>query len=124
MLLTAFLLAAAPPGCNSPRSEAAINRCAALVYRQADAAMTRQWKTTYAFMKTRDARNTSRGGGFGYASALLASQRAWLGYRDAECVIEGGRFAGGSVEPVAQAQCKTGLTNMRTQQLRRLVWRG
>ena len=126
MLLTLLLAAAAPvaPGCNSPRSQVEMNRCAGLEYQTADAAMTRQWKTTYAYMKGRDAADGSRGGGFGYAAALLGSQRAWIKFRDAQCTIEGGEFAGGSIQPMTQARCKTRLTRERTAQLKALVWRG
>ena len=121
MLLTLLLLAATP-GCNAPRSQVAMNSCAGLAFQQADAAMTAQWKRTYAYMKGRDAQDTSRGGGFGYAAATLASQRAWLQYRDTQCVVAGGQFAGGSAQPMAQAQCKTALTRLRTAELKTLVW--
>lgn len=126
MLLTLILLAAAPvpPGCNSPRSQAEMNRCSGLEYQQADAAMTQAWKASYAYMKGRDSADTSRGGGFGYAAALLGSQRAWIAYRDAQCVVEGGRYAGGSIQPMTHARCKTRLTRERTGQLKALVWRG
>ena len=124
MLLTLLLSVAVPQGCASPRSQAAMTRCADIAYRSADAAMARQWSATYGYMKTRDARDTSRGGGFGYAAALLESQRAWLRFRDTQCVIEGGQYAGGSAQPMAQAQCRTRATAARTQQLRGLVWRG
>ena len=122
MLLTLLLAATVTPGCSSPRSQAEMNRCAAVAHQQADAAMTRQWNATYASMKRRDDRDTSRGGGFGYAAALLESQRAWLRYRDAECVIEGGEFAGGSIQPMTMSRCKARLTAARTQELRSLLW--
>ena len=122
MLLIALALAAGT--CADPQTQAAMNQCAGQAYAEADAAMTRQWKVTFAYMKRRDAGDTSRGGGFGYAGAVLASQRAWLKYRDTECVIEGGEFAGGSAQPTTQAQCRTQLTKARTQQLKTLVWRG
>jgi uncharacterized protein YecT (DUF1311 family) len=123
MLLIALLLAAAPPNCADPQTQADMTQCAGAAARRADAEMTRQWNATYAFMKRRDAQDTSRGGGFGYAPALLASQRAWLKFRDTQCVIEGGQFAGGSAQPMAQAQCKARLSEARTVQLRGLVWR-
>jgi uncharacterized protein YecT (DUF1311 family) len=91
-------------------------------YQRADAAMTAQWKRTYAYMKGRDAQDTSRGGGFGYAAATLASQRAWITFRDTQCVIEGGEFAGGSMQPMARAGCLARLTKERTSQLRNLMW--
>ncbi len=122
MLVWLAAATAAATGCNAPRSQVQMTQCASQAYRQADAVMTRQWKTTYAYMKARDAMDSSRGGGFGYAAALLASQRAWLTYRDAQCVIAAGEFAGGSAQPMANAQCKERQTNLRTQELKRLLW--
>ena len=100
-----------------------MNAQAGVAYGKADAAMTRQWKLTYAGMKRLDAADTTRGGGFGYAAALLESQRAWLKFRDTECAIEGGEFAGGSMQGMAVAECRTSLTAERTAQLRKLEWR-
>jgi uncharacterized protein YecT (DUF1311 family) len=91
-------------------------------YKAADAAMTRQWQRSYAAMKRRDAADTSRGGGFGYAAATLASQRAWLAFRDRQCVIEGGEFAGGSLGTMTRLQCMARLTKERTVQLKDLMW--
>ncbi|MEG3176360.1 lysozyme inhibitor LprI family protein [Sphingomonas sp. RB3P16] len=119
MLLIALLLTAAAP----VQTQAAMNRSAGSSYAQADAAMTAQWKRTYAYMKGRDAQDTSRGGGFGYAGALLESQRAWLKYRDTQCVVEGGVYAGGSMQPMVSAQCRATLTRARTAQLKALVAR-
>lgn len=122
MLLIAIALAASTSACANPQTQRAMTECAASAYTRADAELTRQWKVTYAYMKRRDAQDTSRGGGFGYAAALLQSQRAWLRFRDTQCVIEGGQFAGGSAQPMTQAQCKTRLTRDRTRQLTSLVW--
>jgi uncharacterized protein YecT (DUF1311 family) len=116
MLLILALLAAAP------QTQAQLTRSAGTDFTRADAAMNAQWKRTYAYMKGRDAQDTSRGGGFGYAAAALASQRAWLQYRDTQCVLEGGAFAGGSAQPMAQASCKAMLTTARTAQLKTLIW--
>ena len=104
------------------QTQAQMNATADGAFHRADRAMAAQWRISYARMKTRDAADTSRGGGFGYAAATLASQRAWLAYRDAECTIEGGEFAGGSLQGMAIAQCRTRLTEQRTQQLRKLLW--
>ena len=119
-MILMFLAAAA--SCASPQTQTDMTRCAGQDYVQADAAMTRQWKATQAFMKQRDAQDKSRGGGFGYAAALLESQRAWLKFRDTQCVIAGAEFAGGSMQPMAVAQCKARLTEARAKELRTLVW--
>ena len=91
-------------------------------WRAADATMTAQWRTTFAAMKRRDAAVKTRGGGFGYAAATLASQRAWLQYRDAQCVIEGGEFVGGSLQAMTRSGCLARLTTERTRQLKDLMW--
>ena len=117
MLLIAILLAAAPM-----QSQATMNASAGTSYVRADAAMAAQWKRTYTYMKGRDAQDGSRGGGFGYAAALLESQRAWLKFRDTQCVIEGGQYAGGSAQGMTIAGCRTDLTQARTKQLKTMIW--
>ncbi|WP_022685210.1 lysozyme inhibitor LprI family protein [Sphingomonas phyllosphaerae] len=115
----ALLVALSPAGA---QTQAEMNAQAATSYKTADAAMTRQWQRSYAAMKRRDAADTSRGGGFGYAAATLASQRAWLAFRDRQCVIEGGEFAGGSLGAMTRLQCMARLTKERTVQLKGLMW--
>lgn len=119
-LLVAAVVAVAPA---AAQTQARMNQRAGAAFARADAAMTAQWQRTHAYMKGRDARNPGRGGGFGYAAALLESQRAWLRFRDTQCVIEGAEFAGGSAQGMAQATCRTRLTDARTAQLRTLMWR-
>ncbi len=121
MLLIALLMTAAPMQ-SQAQAQAQTTRSAGSSYAQADAAMTAQWKRTYAYMKRRDAQDTSRGGGFGFAGSLLESQRAWLKFRDTQCVIEGGQYAGGSAQGMTIAGCRTGLTKARTAQLKSMIW--
>lgn len=123
MIAAAAWLVALAPSTLAAQTQAQMNSTAAAGWRAADAAMTREWRATYAYMKRLDARNTSRGGGFGYVPATLASQRAWLVFRDAQCVIEGGEFAGGSMQPLARTRCLERLTRERTRQLQDLRWK-
>jgi uncharacterized protein YecT (DUF1311 family) len=118
--VAAVVMALAAPA--AAQTQADMNAQAGTAYKRADAAMTTQWQRTYAAMKRRDAADTTRGGGFGYAAATLASQRAWLAFRDRQCVIEGGQFAGGSLQPFARLQCAARLTKERTVQLKDLMW--
>lgn len=122
MILLPLLLAATTV-CDNARTQAAMNVCANGEYRAADAAMTRAWRVAYQAMKRRDAADSSRGGGPGDAAAFLKAQRAWLAYRDAECVVEGLQYVGGSMQGMAVAHCRTGLTKARTGQLRVLMER-
>ncbi|TCP37068.1 lysozyme inhibitor LprI family protein [Sphingomonas sp. BK235] len=118
-MLTYLALVATPA---AAQTQAQMNQQAGAAYRQADAQMTKAWRVLYADMKKRDAADGSRGGGFGYAAAALASQRAWLQFRDRQCVLESGEYAGGSLQPMAQAQCLAKLTRGRTQQLKGMQW--
>ncbi|WP_343228410.1 lysozyme inhibitor LprI family protein [Sphingomonas yunnanensis] len=104
------------------QTKAQMNQQAGAAYRQADAQMTQAWRVLYADMKKRDSADGSRGGGFGYAAAALASQRAWLQFRDKQCVLEGAEFAGGSLQPMAQVRCLAKVTRARTQQLKGMQW--
>ena len=117
MLAIAAMLAATPA---AAQTQLEMTRSAGAAFTRADAAMTREWQATYAAMKRRDAQDRSRGGGFGYAAATLASQRAWLKFRDTQCVVEGGRYAGGSMQAMVVAQCRTRMTDDRSAQLRKL----
>lgn len=119
-LVPALLALAAPA---AAQTQAQMGANAGNQLRTADAAMTVQWKRAYVYMKRLDAADTSRGGGFGYAAAILESQRAWLKFRDTQCVIESSEFAGGSMQPMVRAQCLTRLTRERTRQLAALQWK-
>lgn len=120
MMLSALALSAPA----AAQTQMQMNQQATAKWKAADGSMTRQWRVVYAQMKRLDARDTSRGGGFGYAAAALESQRAWLPFRDRQCVIEAAKYAGGSMVPMARARCLTRLTRERTSQFGRMIWRG
>ena len=48
---------------------------------------------------------------------LIASERAWITYRDAECKFETAPFSQGSIYPMYYAQCLTDKTNQRIAEL-------
>ena len=121
-MIVALLLAAASPGCRAAVTQAAMTACARQDLQRADVALNRQWAETLAFMKKRDAGEPKPGQGPGYAAALLDSQRAWIKYRDAECIIQGYAMRGGSAAPMAAAICLAGLTKTRTARLHELIW--
>ena len=123
MMLAAMLLlqGAQALDCDNAMTQADMNRCAGLEYREADAALNAQWEETAAEMKLRDDSEYASDGRLGYFPALLAAQRAWLAYRDAHCISYGYFARGGSMEPMLVAACKTDATRERTQELRDLV---
>ena len=129
LLLAAMAQNAVPgdvPPCNQARADQGIqsdlNICAHHEFLKADAELNAQWKKTAKRMKGIDAQPYPvEDGRPGYFEALLASQRAWLAYRDAHCVNEGYWARGGSMEPMLVSFCLASLTNERTEQLRQLA---
>lgn len=81
---------------------------------RADAAMNAQYRVTLAAMKRIDADGPAPDHNPGYAQTLLASQRAWIVYRDTTCVVEGYGFRGGTAEPGERSACEARLTHART----------
>lgn len=109
-----------PPGCwDGAQNE--LNHCAWFEYRQADAAMNKQWARTAALMKRLDA-DYPPDPGYGEHSqyeALLNGQRAWIKFRDAQCSLYDG--ARGSITPMLKGICLRDVTRARTEQLKSLM---
>ncbi|MEP5732064.1 MAG: lysozyme inhibitor LprI family protein [Sulfitobacter sp.] len=99
--------AQSPSECNAPQTQQAMNACAALEYREADAALNEAWKSARAFAKQ-----------IGQGDALLQAQRAWLTYRDQACAVQASPYAGGSIQPMVLNSCLAALTDARTIMLR------
>jgi uncharacterized protein YecT (DUF1311 family) len=119
--MIALLILAAATTCASASTQTDMNACAAMDAHVADGRINRQWSVTYGVMKKRDASDKSRGGGPGYAPALLSAQRAWLQFRDKHCTVEGLEYSGGSLQPMVVANCRARMTDARTKQLAKLV---
>lgn len=119
MLAFLMILAAAASNCGDKPSQTAMMMCHAQVSDHADAAMNRVWKQVYVQMQ-REEPTTPRSD-LGFAPTLLAPQRAWMTYRDAECQIESYEWRGGSMQPFTYNQCTTALTQEHTRQLRAII---
>ena len=103
-------------------SPAPLNGRAPDDFAHADATMNVQYRETMAAMKKMDALNEPDAkSGPSYQEALLAAQRAWLMFRDAECVAEGYQFRGGSAQNMTVVGCETTLTRIRTAQLKNFL---
>lgn len=124
MILPLFMLLAAqdaPLNCDKQETQSDMNRCADRGYEEADREMNAQWKITLAAMRESDRGTGEDGFGPPSAQLLLESQRAWLAYRDAQCVVQGQYARGGSMQPMLESNCKEMLTAERTETLRRLL---
>ncbi|MDR7221586.1 lysozyme inhibitor LprI family protein [Aminobacter aminovorans] len=53
----------------------------------------------------------------GARKMLQDSQRAWIGFRDAECKFASSGVEGGSIQPMIHSGCLQGLTDARLAQL-------
>ncbi len=110
------------------QTQAGLNVQVDRAYRAADAALNAQYRATMVVMakddigRNRDLKSgiVKPDGGPTYQAALLTSQRAWLGYRDAQCRLAGFEYRGGTSEGMAAGQCLTTLTRARTAELGRI----
>ncbi len=66
------------------------------------------------FRATRDA----HAGSAGVADRLVAAQRAWIAFRDADCALAHARWADGSIRGVVAANCLMEMTARRALELR------
>jgi uncharacterized protein YecT (DUF1311 family) len=128
-IAAALLLAQAAPStadetvdCDNAQTQADMNLCAARDFKDSDAVLNAQWAETSARMKALDAElDREHDKQPGYFETLLDGQRAWLKFRDAQCLSESFMARGGTLQPTLVSQCKTYLTELRIQQLRNLV---
>ena len=109
VLLAAFP-AAAQQDCPDD-SQAGLNQCAGDAYKKADAALNATYKQVMARLKDSEAT----------AKSLVAAQRAWIAYRDAECDFMSSGVEGGSARPMIVAQCLEQLTTQRADDLKALL---
>lgn len=108
-VLAAPLPAVAQADCSAATQQVEMNACAATAYSQADDALNAVYKQAAA---------AAKGQGDDGPALLLAAQRAWIAYRDAACAAEVAPYAGGSIQPLVQAQCLERLTRARSEDLR------
>ena len=102
---------AAARNCGTATTQADLDACAGDAFARADAALNLAYKTVTARLKSQDDAKT----------ALVAAQKAWIGFRDDECAFEASGSAGGSVHPMIVTQCRTKLTQARTAALRQML---
>jgi len=109
-LLLVFALAAlvsASPAraadCADEPNQAAINDCAGRAYQQADDELN----ALYQEIKQRLGADAET------AKLLVAAQRAWVPFRDAECAFAASGVSGGTIYPTILAGCLERLTRAR-----------
>jgi len=116
MISMLLIIAATVTGsCGDRPNQTAMTMCQKAAADVADAEMSWTWVKVKAKMQAADRAEA------GNVAALLASQRAWLAFRDAECRIESYEWRGGSMQAYTENQCLTEVTKARTRQLRGML---
>lgn len=90
---------------SSDLSQADMDMCAGRDFTAADVKLNALYKT---MMSKYDAPNQAK---------LKTAEKAWLGYRDAECDYETNGTAGGTINPMMDTMCRTDKTNARIKEL-------
>jgi uncharacterized protein YecT (DUF1311 family) len=105
--------------CKNPQTQLEMNICSQRDYEAADKALNAQYQTTRKAMKKWDA--DSSADLKGAEDALVKAQRAWVAYRDAQCISSGFQAHGGSMEPMLISGCQADLTRKRITELKELT---
>ncbi len=106
--------------CKEPQTQTDMTICAGQDLADADKALNVQYQATRKVLTERD-REASTSDLKGGVDALVKAQRAWIGYRDAQCLSWGFQARGGSMEPMLVSSCEADLTRKRTAELKALV---
>src|SRR6185503_18775489 len=103
-----------------------MNMCAGLDFESADrelnvayrAAIQSAQQADREYARIESAAGGDRSGEPGEEATLREAQRAWVGFRDAQCRMESFEARGGSMQPVLDSGCRATLTRARTAELR------
>ncbi|MBD9556958.1 lysozyme inhibitor LprI family protein [Ensifer adhaerens] len=89
--------------CADASDQATMNACADKALKASDAELNALYKQIQGRLKD-DADKTK---------LLVAAQRAWIAYRDAECDFASSGVAGGSAQPMITLECRDDRTQKR-----------
>ena len=106
LLWTPGRSAAAGEDCRNPMDQTTMNICADQASRAADQVLNQTYGQVLARTDGAD------------VPKLRAAERAWIGYRDAQCTFETAGSVGGTIHPLEYAQCVEALTKAQTARLR------
>lgn len=104
-------LAHAAVDCANASDQATMNQCAGQDFKAAD----KELNTVYQQITGRLKDNPDG------KKLLVSAQRAWLGFRDAECKFSSSGVTGGSVYPWVYSSCLTGVTKVRVEALKQYL---
>ena len=105
--------------CPDAKSQLDLNECYANLYQSADTQLNATYNNIVGFMKknllvAQQEKNTALiTHNETSLTKLLAAQRAWLAYRDANCDSVKFQYEGGSIQPMIWSQCMADVTQQR-----------
>ena len=103
-----FATAAYAADCDNAADQATMNECAAQQHKTADKELNALYQQiTNRLKSTPDSKKL-----------LVAAQRSWVAFRDAECTFSSAGVEGGSAYPLIYSNCVTELTKARVQTFR------
>ena len=91
--------------CDNAADQATMNQCAAQQNKAADKELNALYQQITERLK----------GSPDSKKLLVGAQRAWIGFRDAECKFSASGVEGGSVYPLIYSNCITDLTKARVE---------
>lgn len=110
VLLAPLAGSALAQDCSDP-SQMGLDECAAVTYRKTDARLN----AVYGQIVARLAGNADT------KAKLVKAQKAWIGFRDAECAFRASGVEGGSIYPMTVALCLDAVTRTRVGELETLL---
>ncbi|MBV4488912.1 lysozyme inhibitor LprI family protein [Pseudomonas sp. SWRI153] len=114
LMFTPFMFSSfadAAVDCANAVDQATMNQCAGEEYKAAD----KELNSVYQQIVGRLKENPDG------KKLLLSAQRAWIGFRDAECKFSASGVAGGSVYPLIYSGCLTSVTKARVEALKQYL---
>jgi len=92
--------------CGDPLTQAAMNACASEIAKKSDAELNALYKQVEQRLEGEK------------KARLVAAQRSWIAFRNAECKFMTSGADGGSIYPMVSNQCFDGLTKKRIEDLK------
>lgn len=99
---------AAGEACNNANTQLALTECTGQAYQAADDELNKAYQVLVSKLESSSIS----------LEKLREAQRAWIGFRDAECAFESSAVEGGSAQPMVRNGCLEALTKARTQRLK------
>jgi uncharacterized protein YecT (DUF1311 family) len=110
-MIAAFTSAADADECDNTMDQQTMSACAHQSFKKAD----EELNAVYKKLQSRKMDDAQAG------KLLIAAERAWVAFRDAECEFDAADNIGGSIYPMIHSGCLERLTKARTEQLDRYL---